>query len=138
MLSNFYGLNGHFPTNYKVSATIDVSKAQEGCAGLSARQGTKGNFLAFVICPDGYWAIILDTTSFKTLADGSIQANNSYSLTASSVGDQQSLIINGTIVKTVTDGTLTITDHLSLFVGIYNSTNNVTALFSNFVFTPLP
>jgi hypothetical protein len=59
-------------------------------------------------------------------------------LTTSSIGDQQSLMINGTTVKTVTDGTLTITDHLSLLVGVYNSTNNVTALFSNFVFTPLP
>ena len=138
---DFYWLNGQFPQNYKVSARIDVSAANNGCAGLGTRENDTGNTYGsynFVICSDGSWAIALTTDKFHTLAQGTVDPQNVYTITAESNGSAQSLYINGQLVKTVNDTSLTGTDYLSLDAGFYTSNQTISATFSNFTFTPLP
>ena len=135
---DFYWLNGYFPQNYKVSAKIDVSAANNGCAGLGTRENDTGNGYHFVICSDGSWAIALTTDTFHTLAQGTVDPQNVYTITAESNGSAQSLYVNGQLVKTVNDTNLTSTDHLSLDTGLYTSNQTTSATFSNFTFTPLP
>lgn len=138
---DFYWLNGHFPQNYKVSAQVDVSEANQGCAGLGTRERSDTDSYGsydFVICSDGSWAIVLITNKFQTLAQGTIYAQSTYTLTAQSNGSAQSLYIDGNLIKTVHDTHLTGTDHLSLDVGLYISHQPTSATFSDFTFTPLP
>lgn len=137
----FYWLNGHFPQNYRVSAQIDVSAANDGCAGLATREQADSDSYGsyeFVICSDGSWTIALNTTKFQMLAQGTVQAQNVYTITAESKGSAQSLYINGQLIQTVKDTHLTKTDHLALEAGLYNSSQETIAIFSHFLFTPLP
>lgn len=138
---DFYWLNGQFPQNYKVSARVDVSTANNACAALGTREtdttNTYGSY-DFVICPDGSWAIALITDTFQTLAQGTIDPKNVYTITAESNGSAQSLYVDGQLVKTINDTKLTSTDHISLDTGLYTSNQTTSATFSNFIFTPLP
>ena len=138
---DFYWLNGHFPQNYKVSARIDVSAAGNGCAALGTRESDYTSAYGsydFVICPDGSWAIVLITSEFRILAQGTTYAQNAYTLTAESKGSAQSLYVDGQLIKTVNDTSLTDTDHISLDTGLYTSNQATSATFSTFTFTPLP
>lgn len=135
---NFYWRNGHFPQNYQVSAQIDASGTGSRCAGLGTRANDNGDEYIFAICADGSWEIDLLTNTFHTLAQGQIGAQNVYTLTARLDASVLSLSINGQLMKTVNDSHLKTTDHLSLLVGLYKSNQPATAIFSNFVFTPLP
>jgi hypothetical protein len=135
---DFYWLNGHFPQNYKVSTQVDVSAAAGSCAGITTRADTKGDNYTFIVCPDGSWAIVLNTDKFHTLAQGTIQPQNTYKMMAESRGSAQSLYIDGQLIQTVNDTHLTSTDHISLNVGLYISSQAASATFSNFTFTPLP
>lgn len=138
---DFYWLNGHFPQNYQVSASIDVRNAGGSCAGLGTRMNPEdeqfGSYV-FIICPDGSWQIALVTNSFQNLAEGQVNAQNVYTITATANGSSQSLSINGRLITTITNSQLKNTDHLSLLVGLYTTDKSASATFSNFVFTPLP
>lgn len=137
---DYYGLDGHFPQNYRISAQIDVSAANRSCAGLSTRlsPGNSHGAYAFVICPDGSWEIALVTDKYKSLAQGWVGAQNAYTITAVSNGSAQTLYINGQLIKTVHDSHLQSTDRIGLDVGLYQSGQQASAIFSDFVFTPLP
>lgn len=133
----FYWLDGHFPQNYRISAQIDVSATSRQCAGLGTRANTDDESYAFIICPDGNWAIAYVGSTFQTLAQGWVSASGVYTVTAESNGSAQSLYINGQLIKTVNDSRLKNTDHLSLDVGLYTGGQSASAIFSNFTFTPL-
>lgn len=137
---DFYWLNGSFPLNYKVSAHVNVSKDNGLCAALGTREqggDTYGSY-DFMICSDGSWKIVLITNKFHTLAQGSVGAQSTYTLTAESNGSKQSLYINGQLMQTVTDTHLTSTDHISLDAGLYQGKQTSSVVFSDFIFTPLP
>ena len=136
--ANFYWLDGHFPQNYKVAVQVDVSAAGDGCAGLSTRVDAQNNSYTFIICANGSWAIILDTDTFHTLAQGQVRAHNSYKIMAMSDGSTQSLFINDELIGTANNAQLQSTDHISLNTGLYTTSQSISATFSNFVFTPLP
>lgn len=134
---HFYWLDGHFPQNYKISAQIDVSGTNTRCAGLGTRANRDGKHYAFIICPNGSWEIAFISTTFQTLVHGWVNANSVYTITAEANGSEQSLYINGQLIRTVNDSRLKSTDHLCLDVGLYQGSESASAIFRNFTFTPL-
>lgn len=135
---HFYWLNGHFPQNYQISTNIDVSAAQEGCAGIETRENDNGQAYFFVVCPDGSWQMAVYTDKFHTLAQGTVRAHGSYQIVVIDQGAAQSLSIDGSKVSTVNDTQEKVTDHISLLAGYYSANVSTSATFSNFIFTPLP
>ncbi len=134
---DFYWLNGNFPQDYKVSAKIDVSAANDGCAGLGTRADRDGNSYGFIICADGLWAIVSLAKKSHIIVHGWVNAQSVYTMTAESKGTSQSLFIDGHLIKTINDSHLKNTDHISLLAGYYRSSQVVSAIFSDFTFTPL-
>jgi len=135
---NFYWLNGQFPQNYKVSAQVDVGNTANVCASLGLREDKDSDRYAFTVCADGSWEIDYLSDTFRTLAQGNVQKQSIYTITAQAEGSALSMSINNQLLKTVNDAHLTTTDHLSLFAGYYRSSQDQHVTFSNFVFTPLP
>ena len=134
----FYWLNGNFPANYKVTAQINLQADHGGCAGLKTRGDPQDEGYLFSICADGSWDIALLNGKSQSLAQGQTTARSTYQLTAMSDGSEQSLFINGTLIKDVSSTWFTSTDNLSLVVGVYYSSQPSSAVFSNFSFTALP
>ena len=136
----FYWLNGNFPTNYKVSVQIDLSKLNGGCAGITTRTDLQAAGYVFFICADGSWQIVRYDSNGGNghqLASGTTIQRSSYTLEATSNGSLQSLSLNGVKVSSVTDKTLTTTAHVDLSTAPPQGSAG-TAIYSNFVFTPLP
>jgi hypothetical protein len=137
--ASFYGLDGNLSTNYKVKVQIDTSHLGNGCAGLSTRTDTQSAAYSFTVCTDGHWQIQRYASNGGDgylLAEGDVNAQRVYTLIATSNQNVQSLSLDGVIVSTVHDATLRTTDHIELTM--YSGQNAAgTALFSNFVFTPL-
>lgn len=137
--ASFYGLDGSLPTNYKVKVQIDTSQLGNGCAGLATRTDTRAAAYSFTVCSNGYWKIQRYASSGgdgNLLAEGDVNAQVLYTMVATSNHDVQSLSLDGVTVSTVHDATLQTTDHIELTM--YAGQNAAgTALFSNFVFTPL-
>ena len=136
---SFYWLNGNFPTNYKVKARIDVSGLNGGCAGIGTRTGEQAGGYAFFVCSDGTWQIISYDSNGNAhqLAQGKVAQRSSYSMEATSNGPIQSLALDGVQVASVSDKTHTTTDHIELTLARPQGSAG-TAVFSNFVFIPLP
>jgi hypothetical protein len=136
---SFYWLSGNFPANYKVKARIDVSGLAGGCAGLVTRiDGQSLEGYNFSICADGSWQIERYDSNGKLhqLAQGQVAQHSAYTVEATSNGPSQSLALDGAQVGSVSDKTYTTTDHLELFVSPPQGSAG-SAVFSNFVFTPL-
>jgi hypothetical protein len=136
---SFYWLNGHFPANYKVKIRIDVSGLNGGCAGIVTRTGEQAGGYAFLVCSDGTWQIeIIDSNGNRhQLAQGQVAQRSSYNMEAASNGPIQSLSLDGTQVASVSDKTYMTTDHIELTLALLQGSAG-TAVFSNFVFMPLP
>ncbi len=135
----FYWLNGNFPANYKVKAQIAVSGLNGGCAGIRTRTGEQTGGYAFFVCSDGTWQIISYDSNGNGhhLAQGQVAQRSSYSMEATSNGPMQSLSLDGAQVASVSDKTYTTTDHIELIL-FHLQGSAGTAVFSNFVFMPLP
>ncbi len=135
----FYWLNGNFPDNYSVEASINEAElTKDGYAGLTVRSSDNGGYKV-QIHPDGAWSILAYNRSNQqevTLASGTVAQQPGYDtiFTATTTGLQ--LSINDTIIATLNDTTYTST---TLVVLIVKEPENVTgsALFSKFAFTPL-
>ncbi len=136
----FYGPGGTLPTNYTVKVQIDISQSVGGCAGLRTRTDTRVAGYSFTVCSNGYWNIRRYGTNGGqgySLTDGYVNPQTVYTMLATSRGDRQSLALDGVTVSTVQDATLRTTDHIELTMYAGQGAAG-TALFSNFVFTPLP
>jgi hypothetical protein len=137
---SFYGVDGNLPTNYQIQVHIDTSElADDGCAGLMTRMDQAAGY-NFVVCPNGYWNIQrYDNTDRKwhKLAEDFVNAQTSYTMLATSQGDAQTLALDGNTLTTVHDSTLRTTDHIRLTMFAGQDTAG-TAIFSKFIFTPLP
>jgi hypothetical protein len=137
--TSFYGLDGSLPTNYKVQVQIDTSQLSNGCAGLATRTDTQTAAYIFMVCFNGYWSIErFDSKGGNghLLAKGFANQQTVYTMVATSNRAVQSLSLDGVTVSTIHDTTLKTTDHIELIMYAGQNTAG-TALFSNFVFTPL-
>jgi len=137
--ASFYGLDGNLPTNYHVKVQIDTSQLGNGCAGLRTRTDTRAAGYSFAVCSNGYWDIQRYDShggNGHLLAEGYVNPQTSYTMVATSNRDVQSLSLDGVTVSTVHDTTLQTTNHIELTMYAGQGTAG-TALFSNFVFTPL-
>jgi hypothetical protein len=136
---SFYWLNGNFPANYKVKARIGVSGLNGGCAGFVTRTGEQAGGYVFLVCSDGTWQIeIIDSNgNGHQLAQGQVAQRSSYSMEATSNGPIESLTLDGAQVASVSDKTYTTTDDIELTLSLLQGSAG-TAVFSNFVFMPLP
>jgi hypothetical protein len=130
----FYWLNGNFPLNYKVKVQIDVSGLNGGCAGI----GTRSENYGFYVCSNGYWVIdgYDNKGQGKQLAQGQIDQLSSYTMEVTSNGSTQSLTLNGSQVASVNSPSEA-TDHIVLSMFLPQGSTGGSAVFSNFVFTPL-
>jgi hypothetical protein len=131
-----------FPSNYSVAISI-ASLPNDGCAGVTTRDQSKSpGAYGFYICGDGEQSIVrYNATSGKpTTIAGADQphapAGSSFQMTVSSIGDQQCLEVTGQQKFCATDATFTTTDDVGL--GVFADSENGSASFSDFVFTPLP
>ncbi len=136
---SFYWLNGNFPANYKVKARIDVSGLNAGCAGIVTRTDEQAGGYVFIVCSDGSWQILSFDSNGKghQLAQGQVAQRSTYNMEATSNGPIQSLSLDGAQVASVSDKTYTTTDHIELTLSLPQGSAG-TAVFSNFVFMPLP
>jgi hypothetical protein len=136
----FYWLEGSFPQNYRLQAQINLSSLNDGCAGLKTHADTQSGGYGFLVCSNGAWSIRrFDSQGGEghILSEGFVSANSSYLVEADAQGSQQSLKLDGNQVASVTDNILTGTDHVSLLM--YSGEGKPgSAIFSGFVFTPLP
>ena len=71
------------------------------------------------------------------LAQGQVAQRSTYNMEATSKGPIQSLSLDGAQVASVSDKTHTTTDHIELILSLPQGSAG-TAVFSNFVFMPLP
>jgi hypothetical protein len=128
--------NQAFPPNVEVSVQIDGLTA--GCAGVLTR-GNNFPGYGFEICADDSWVIYayspVDGTSTALLA-GNVSPSSTYTLTASSIGQNEALTVNNTEVGSVGDSTNLQGAYVGLIVDDSVSANSAT--FSHFVFTELP
>jgi hypothetical protein len=136
---SFYWLNGNFPANYKVKARIDASGLNGGCAGIGTRTGEQAGGYGFFVCSDGFWYIVSYDSNGNghQLAQGQVAQRSTYNMEATSNGPIQSLSLDGAQVASVSDKTYTTTDHIELTLSLLQGSAG-TAVFSNFVFMPLP
>lgn len=135
----FYWYNGLFPANYSVEATVTFLGFQNCGDILTRNYGATG--YSFRICSTGYWAITkYDTKGTPTdVTYGYVATQTQQTLRVTDNGSQQSLVINGRLVGSITDSAYHTTSHISLAIDTDPAGNGVGALvFSNFVFTPLP
>jgi hypothetical protein len=137
---SFYGLDGNLPTNYHVQVQIDISGLGSGCAGIMTRADTRAAGYNFEVCSYGFWQLLrYDSNGGEghKLAEGSVNPQNSYLMVATSQGDTQSLSLDGLTITTIHDSALSTTDHIDLTMYAGQGTAG-TAIFSSFVFTPIP
>ena len=128
---------GHaFPKNYSVEVDI-TNLGANTCAGIATRR-TGSSGYAFFACSDGYWNIVsYDNSGQPTvLANGNFSASSSYHLQVSANGNAQALSINGSSTHSLSDSSHQTTDFLAL--DLYSSNSTGSAVFSDFVYTPLP
>jgi hypothetical protein len=136
---SFYGLDGNLPTDYSIKVQIDTSQISDGCAGIMTRTDRQAAGYSFMVCSNGYWSILrYDSAGGQghQLAEGYVDQQTSYTMVATSNGDAQSLALDDVTVSTVHDATLQTTNNIELIMYAGQNTAG-TALFSNFVFTPL-
>jgi hypothetical protein len=132
---NFYWRSGIFPGNYSVTATVTLLTQQE-CGDILTRNDSSAGY-SFRVCDTGYWAITkYDSKGNPTdLVTGYVAAQAQHTLRATDNGSQQSLMIDGALVGSITDSAYHTTAHIGLAI----DTDSFGALvFSDFVFTPLP
>lgn len=137
----FYGpRSGYsFPRNYTIS--VDTSQlTSTACVGIETRQpsGSNGGY-GFFVCRNGSWLVVLygETTS-TTVANGSITESNSYHLEVAGNGSAQDFRVNNAVVHTLIDSTYTQTGDTALCDYSYNQGSSDSAIFSNFVYMPIP
>jgi hypothetical protein len=135
----FYWLDGDFPTSYNVQTQIDLKNTHTERAGLAIRTDAQNAGDTFFVGSDGNWIIAYydDAGKSHQLATAHTIPHTLYTMEIVSDGMTQRFFLNGVLVHTIQDISVTMTDHieLSLLPGGRNSSG--TTIFSNFLFTPL-
>jgi hypothetical protein len=139
-LVSFHPPGRQFPQNYRVTVQVDMSSLPDGCASIYTRYSVAG-YYENDICLNGMWFLFhrdLANNQSITLARGQVGVSATYTIEATADGSNQRFAINGVEVSTVSDPTFTATDFIVLDVRNLSKTAEGSAVFSNFVFTPLP
>lgn len=137
----FYGIDDTLPANYSVKAQIDISNLHSGCVGLSTREDDHAGAYSFQICLDGTWEIIRYNSKDgepNVMITGKVEPHSFYTLEALSNGTVEALVLDGTRVGMVNDKTFMTTNHIGLTMAVGEGLDDSTAVFSDFVLTPLP
>ncbi|MBE3561493.1 MAG: hypothetical protein IMW89_20070 [Ktedonobacteraceae bacterium] len=133
----FYWFDGQFPPDYRVDVRIDVSRLNNGCAGVVTRADAldqKGGY-GFLICQGGIWELDrYEAGKTSNLASGKVRLKGSYLLSATSRGTQQQLALDGAQVTSVEDATFAGTGDISLAIATPQGPGS--ADFSDFVINP--
>jgi hypothetical protein len=138
--ARFFDLDGNFPANYSVAVSIDLSNINGGRAGIFARASAAGGYHVYIY-PTGTWTILKDDANGNAtkLGTGQVTLNAAQlvQLVVTARGTTISLSVNGAQATSISDTTspLTATNDVSLVTDA--GTADATAVFSDFVFTPL-
>jgi len=132
----------YFPHNYRVQvkATI-LSGEQSTCVSVGVHvQDFQGN-QSFDICANGSWAYYrcyMPCNAYALFANGNLPyAHKTYLIRVDVTDNLLSLSVDNTKVTSVQDSTYTSTNQLELALyGSQNPTEPITALFSDFSYTP--
>ena len=131
-----------FPTNTTVGVTVSGLRFAT-CAGVQTRiRNTDHGAYGFYICGDGQQLIHrydADTGDSKTIGgldQPHAPSGDTFTITASSIGDQQCMQVTGQPKFCVTDTTYGTTNAVS--IAVFSAESGGSADFSDFVFTPLP
>ena len=130
-----------FPTSYQVQLTAAITSgdAHAGVGVEVHRQTPKGGQIFDV--QSSQWVFTLDDKNGdppKQLATGFMaKSTKPFALTVTVTGGEMVLTINGTKVDTVLDATFNTTDSIALALVDPGATKPVSALFSQFSYTPL-
>lgn len=131
----FVPASGTFPQNYSVSVTVNFADTNT-CASISTRASSSGRYQS-IICAGGLWIIERIDPAITALASGLVAPDRTSTFAATTIGANQRLTLNGTVVATVADGTFASTAFLNL--GILNNKQGAeSVVFRNFTYTPLP
>lgn len=128
--------NGQVGTDYSVSVHIDISQIPTGCAGVLTRFSARGGY-ENTFCDDGTWIIrrINQNGSQLVLAAGLMPKRKVADLGAIASGANQRLTVNGTLIATVSDATMT---QGQIYLRLAdNGLRPAAAQFSNFTYIPL-
>lgn len=131
----------HFPQSYTIS--VDASKlSNPGCVEIVTRgTGMKGGY-GFFICSSGYWEIDRYDKDYGTQKQlpqtGQTRGKTAYHLQVGVNSASQKFQVDGIPLATITDNTYPTTDFVSLAVQSNGPNVSSSAVFSNFVYRPLP
>ena len=128
---------------YTVSVHVNLSKAPDSCATIATHlvffAQNPTTFYISIICSDGHWGIGMVDESKSSpiwLAQDKVAQASAYTIEATTNGANQRLAIDGKEVASVSAVDLT---NGSIALDLANSgTGKEVAVFSDFVFTPLP
>jgi hypothetical protein len=139
-LISFYGSNGQFPLNYGLAVRVDVSRLNNGCAGLLARTTplTEQGGYGFFVCQGGSWQFSsYDRPQGRILMKGIKPGQqSSYLLEMALQGQQQRIFLNGQLLATLDDKTFSGTGSVALSLASPFGAGE--AGFSDFSYMPLP
>lgn len=142
----YRGLTGDvFPAHYQMQVNVTfVEDPADACASLWVHVQKDGGHQEFDVCADGSWlAGHCDTSCehFTLLARGALSAPApSTTISIEVWPDEQRLFVDSASVTTIFDSMYQRTDSLALLVynGTPDSTQEVSAIFSDFSNIPLP
>lgn len=125
-----------FPRNYRVSIQFIDSTLSSGCVYIEMRASGTDYYADALCSPDNGGITLTHNGHVRTLITRAVAPAKTYTIEATADGTVQRLVINGVVVASISDATLSRTDFIAL--GVFNSgTKNAIAVFNNFVFTPL-
>jgi len=140
---DFYGpLAGTSIANNE-TITIDArDMVTYSCIGVITRHQAHGvGGYVLLVCRNGDWFIrrVDNTTgAFTTLASGHVTANKSYHLQVVVSGSSEGIGINGGSLHQVSDSNYNTTASIGIVVSSETNNTRGSALFSNFMYTPMP
>jgi hypothetical protein len=135
--------NESLPTSYRVQVTAQIIHGDNNATvDLCVHGQSKYGADCIEVSSNGQWSVVPfddSTGQQKALMDSGTLAQNSTIITilAEVHGPSITVTINGDQVTTVSDPGYSTSSFLSFGIADPNATRNPSALFSNFVYTPL-
>ena len=131
----------NFPKNYSLSVDVTIRTRSSTCVGFLSRQpsGTAKGY-GFFVCQSGFWKVFrYDTQGPQTaLQTGTISGSSTYHIQVTGNGSAQDFSVDGANLYTLNDSTYTSTGDTALVLDTGLNGPGGSAVFSNFVYTPLP
>ncbi len=140
----YFSISGqHFSQDSSITVTVN-NFTDNACGGIATRvQHESNGAYGFLICRDGSWGIIRYSASDgspTTLTSGTTQAYDSYIVSATGHGNDETLSIDGTIIATATDTTFHDTNSVAIILGGQGGqgdSGSISAGFRDFEYKPI-